>query len=169
MSDSTMTVDQLRERARLRPKGNHFDEMTLNQKFDHHWGRTLTQADNVLFSSLTLHYGPLYLNEVYARQKGHDGLVLNPYLVFLTVFGMSVEDLSESGGAFLGVDDLTFHVPVYPGETLTARSTVVALRESGSRADAGIATWHTEGFNQDGVRVIDFRRTNMISKRRDQS
>lgn len=169
MPDHTMTVDELRQRARLRPKGNAFDDFELGQNFDHHWGRTLTQADNVIFSSLTLHYGPLYLNEVYARQKGHDGLVVNPYLVFLTVFGMSVEDLSEAGGAFLGVDDLTFHVPVYPGQTLTARSTVVALRESGSRGDAGIATWHTEGFNEDGVRVIDFRRTNIINKRKGQS
>ncbi len=168
MSDRTMTVDELRSRARRRPKGNHFDDFKLDQEFDHHWGRTVTQADNVLFSSLTLHYGPLYLNEVYARQKGHDGVVLNPYLVFLTVFGLSVEDLSEAGGAFLGVDELTFHRAVYPGETLTARSMVVALRESGSRADAGIATWHTEGFNQDGALVIDFRRTNMINKRGDQ-
>lgn len=165
MPEPTTTVDELRSRARHRPKGNYFDDFELGRKFDHHWGRTLTQADNIIFSSLTLHYGPLYLNEVYATQQGHNGVVLNPYLVFLTVFGMSVEDLSEAGGAFLGVDDLTFHQTVYPGDTLTARSTVVALRESGSRRDAGIATWHTEGHNQDGVRVIDFRRTNMIAKR----
>jgi acyl dehydratase len=86
-------------------------------------------------------------------------------LVFLTVFGLSVEDLSEIGGAFLGVEDLTFHKSVYPGDTLTARSTVVGLRESRSHPEAGIVTWHTEGFNRRGERVIDFRRTNMINKR----
>ena len=54
-------------------------------------------------------------------------------LVFTTVFGLSVEDLSEAGGLFLGVDDLTYGVPVYPGDTLTARSTVRDMRESASR------------------------------------
>jgi acyl dehydratase len=92
-------------------------------------------------------------------------MVVNPMLVFTTVFGLSVEDLSEGGGAFLGVDALTFHVPVYPGDTLTARSVVVDRRESTSNPGMGIVTWHTEGFNQKSARVIDFRRTNLINKR----
>ena len=57
----------------------------------------------------------------------------------------SVEDLSEAGGLFLGVDDLKFHRTVYPGETLIARSTVLDKRESPSRPESGIVTWHTEG------------------------
>jgi 2-methylcitrate dehydratase PrpD len=60
---------------------------------------------------------------------------------------------------------LTFHRTVYPGDTLTARSVVIALRESASNPRAGIASWHTEGFNQRGERVIDFERTNMVHKR----
>ena len=94
-------------------------------------------------------------------------------LVFLTVFGLSVEDLSEAGGLFLGVDNLTFHRRVYPGATLIARSTVVDKRESASRPDSGIVTWHTEGFLADQLpaaadesqRVVDFRRSNLIPKR----
>jgi acyl dehydratase len=77
-----------------------------------------------------------------------------------------VEDLSEIGGLFLGVEDLTFHQPVYPGDTLTARSTVTDTRTSESRPQSGIVTWHTEGFNQRGERVIDFKRTNFVAKRR---
>ena len=86
-------------------------------------------------------------------------------LIFLTVFGLSVEDLSEAGGLFLGVDDLKFHRTVYPGETLTARSTVLEKRESASRPESGIVSWHTEGHNSRGELVIDFRRTNLVSKR----
>jgi acyl dehydratase len=88
-------------------------------------------------------------------------------LVFLTVFGLSVEDLSEAGGLFLGVDNLTFHRRIYPGATLLARSTVVDKRESQSRPDAGIVTWHTEGHLADGDQglVVDFRRSNLIPKR----
>jgi acyl dehydratase len=62
------------------------------------------------------------------------------------------------------VDELTFHKPVYPGDTVTARSTVVSRRESSSRPGQGIVTWHTEGFDQRGERVIDFKRTNLVSK-----
>ncbi|QJD59891.1 MaoC family dehydratase [Pseudomonas sp. gcc21] len=158
-------IDDLLSKARKWPKGNGLDDMQVGQIFEHHWGRTLSEADNTQFSTMTLHFNPLYFNGEYAREHDHPGVVINPMLVFLTVFGLSVEDLSESGGAFLGVEDLSFHQPVYPGETLTARSKVVDLRDSGSRPNAGIAIWHTEGFNQRGERVIDFHRTNMIAKR----
>jgi acyl dehydratase len=159
-------VDQaLRQRAELRPKGNRIEDFTLGQVFEHHWGRTVNEGDNSLFTTLTLHFNPLYFNAEFAKAHGHPGVVVNPMLVFTTVFGLSVEDLSEAGGAFLGVDDLTFHTPVYPGDTLLARSTVTDMRESRNRPDFGIVTWHTEGFNQKEARVIDFRRTNMIVKR----
>ena len=128
-------------------------------------GRTVNHGDNSLFTTLTLHYNPVYTNLEFARGHGHPDVVVNPMLVFTTVFGLSVEDLSEGGGAFLGVEALTFHLPVYPGDTLTARSIVVDRRESASNAGMGIVTWHTEGFNQTGARVIDFKRTNLINKR----
>jgi acyl dehydratase len=79
---------------------------------------------------------------------------------------MTVEDLSEGGGPFLGVDECEFLQPVYVGDTLTARSTVLTARESKGREGFGIVTWHTEGFNQAGETVIDFKRTNLVRKRR---
>ena len=147
------------------PKGNPYEEFTVGRVFEHHWGRTINEGDNSLFTTLTLSYNPLYFNAEYAKAHGHPSVVVNPNLVFLTVFGLSVEDLSEAGGLFLGVEELTFHQPVYPGDTVTARSTVVETRESESRPESGIVTWHTEGFNQRGERVIDFRRTNFVAKR----
>jgi acyl dehydratase len=81
------------------------------------------------------------------------------------VFGLTVEDLSEKGGAFLGVDGLTHHAPVYPGDTLTSASEVTAMRESRSHPGHGVVTWWTEGLNQHGVRVVDFQRTNLIVRR----
>jgi itaconyl-CoA hydratase len=152
--------------AQNRTKGNPYEEFEPGRVFEHHWGRTLNEGDNSLFSSLTLAYNPLYFNAEFARAHDHPGVVVNPLLVFLTVFGLSVEDLSEAGGLFLGVEELAYHAPVYPGDTLTARSTVVDRRESASRPESGVVTWHTEGFNQHGERVIDFRRTNFVAKRR---
>jgi len=165
--------DDWRSRARKIPKGNLYDDFQLGQVFEHHWGRTLNEGDNTLFSTLTLSFNPLYFNAPYARAHGHRQVVVNPMLVFLTVFGLSVEDLSEAGGLFLGVDNLTFHRRVYPGQTLVARSTVVDKRESTSRPGHGIVTWHTEGFLQESASrdsreqpvIVDFRRSNLIPKR----
>ena len=100
-------------KAELRRKGHFFEDFEVGRVFEHHWGRTLNEGDNSLFSTLTLHFNPLYFNAEYARAHGHPGVVLNPLLVFNVVFGLSVEDLSEGGGAFLGVDELTFHQPLY--------------------------------------------------------
>jgi acyl dehydratase len=150
---------------RRRARGHQFEDFEPGKVFEHHWGRTINEGDNSLFSSLTLAYNPLYFNAECARAHGHPGTVVNPMLVFLVAFGLSVEDLSEGGGLFLGVDGLTYGPPVYPGDTITARSTVVDRRESGSRPDQGIVTWHTEGFNQRGERVVDFTRTNLVNRR----
>lgn len=159
------TVAELRQRAVPWPKAHHFEDFDIGQVFDHHWGRTLTEGDTTLFSALTLSFNPRYFNAEYARAHGADGIVVNPMLVFLVVFGLSVEDLSEAGGAFLGVDELVFHDTVRVGDTLTARSTVVGRRESASRPSQGIVTWHTEGRTQDDRLVVDFRRTNLIARR----
>ena len=148
------------------PKGNKFEQFSVGQQFTHHWGRTISESDNSIFSSLTLSYNPSYFNAEFAKAHGHPGIQVNPMLVFLTVFGLSVEDLSEAGGLFLGVDDLTYGANVYPGDTLTAHSTVTDMRESESRPESGIVTWHTIGENQRGERVIEFHRTNLVAKER---
>ena len=156
--------EDFRTRAVTRRRGRCFEDFQPGQLFRHHWGRTVNAGDNALFSTLTLSFNPLYFNAEYATAHGHPGVVVNPMLVFTTVFGLSVEDLSEGGGLFLGAEDLTFHRPVYPGDTLTAESTVLSCRESASDADAGIVTWHTRGFNQHGELVVDYRRTNKVRK-----
>jgi acyl dehydratase len=151
-------------RAITRWKGRPYSDYEPGRVFVHHWGRTINEGDNALFTTLTLSYNPLYYNAPYARAHDHKNVVVNPLLVFNTVFGLSVEDLSEGSRPFLGVEALTFHAPVYPGDTLTARSTVIERRESAKNPGMGIVTWHSEGFNQDGVRVIDFRRMNLVKQ-----
>ena len=147
--------------ARVWPKGHRYEDFDEGRVFRHHWGRTITESDNTLFTTLTQGYNPMYFNEPFAKEHGHQSVLVNPMLVFGVVFGLSVEDLSEAGGPFLGIEELAFHTPVYPGDTLTARSTVVSRRVSNSRPDQGIVTWHTEGFNQDDALVVDFKRSNL--------
>lgn len=157
--------EDFRSRAQTMHKGNRYEDMTDGRVFEHHWGRTITAGDNAAFTTQTLSFCPLYFNEPYAQQMGHPTTVVNPMLVFNTVFGLTVEDLSEGGGPFLGVDELTFIEDVHVGDTLTARSTVVNARESKGNQNFGIVTWHTEGFNQHGTKVVDFHRTNLIRRR----
>ena len=158
-------TQSLLDRAKDWPKGNLFEDFEVGQVFEHHWGRTILEADNATFSTVTLHFNPLYFNRIYAEALGHPTTPVNPLLVFNTVFGLTVEDLSEAGGPFLGVDALTYHAPVYPGDTLAARSKTVDKRISKSNPKNGIVTWHTEGFNQRGERVIDYRRSNLVARR----
>lgn len=167
MSEANTEID-FRERAELMPKGNQFEDFQEGQVFHHHWGRTITEADNIWFSTQTLSFNPLYFNEPYAQSQGHDKMLVNPLLVFNTTFGMSVEDLSEGGGLFLGVDECEFVMNVYVGDTITAQSTVVNKRISKSNKSAGIVTWLTSGDNQHGQKVIEFKRTNFVRFRHPQ-
>jgi itaconyl-CoA hydratase len=144
--------------------GRPFEGFSVGQTFEHHWGRTFVAADNVIFSTATCTWNPLYLNSEYARSQGHPDVVVNPMLVLCMVCGLSVEDLSERGGAMLGLDECRFHTPVYPGDTIRAQSRVVSCRDSGSDPRMGIVSWHTTAFNQRGVLVVDYRRANFIPK-----
>ena len=137
--------DDFRARAKLRPKGRLYEDFTVGEVRIHHWGRTIALSDTLLFTTLTLSY--------------------NPLLVFNTVLGLSVEDNSEIGGPFVGVGALTYRQPVYPGDTITARSTTKAARLSASNPANGIVTWLTEGFNQRDELVIDFERSNLVRLR----
>jgi itaconyl-CoA hydratase len=146
-------------------KGNKFEDFSVGQVLTHHWGRTITAGDNAIFSTAMCNWNPMHLNVEFARSHGHPDVVVNPMLVLCTVVGMSVEDLSEAGGPFLGVEDCSFHRPVHPGDTLTARSTVVDARTSESRKGVGIVTWHTEAHNQRDELIVDYRRTNLVARR----
>lgn len=162
---ATDTVARLKAEARLWPRGHRYEDFDIGRRFVHHWGRTVTESDNTLFSTLTLHYNPHYTNAAFARAHGHPDSPVNPLLVFNTVFGLSVEDLSEGGGPFLGVDELTYLENVYPGDTLRAASEVVSKRLASNRPGYGIVTWATLGTNQNGTEVIRFKRSNLVKQR----
>ena len=146
--------------------GHQFEDFEVGQAWPHHWGRTITSGDNALFSTATCNWNPMHLNAEFARGHGHPDVVVNPMLVLCIALGLSVEDLSEAGGPFLGVDSCSFLAPVYPGDTVTARSVVVDKRTSASRPGSGIVTWETHATNQHGVVVLRYRRTNLVAMRR---
>ena len=153
------------ETAVLRKRGQGYHDFEVGEVIHHHWGRTILESDTVTFTTLTLSYNPLYFNREYAKAHGHPDIVVNPQLVFNVILGLSVEDCSEIGGPFLGVFDLTYHKPVYPGATLRAVSETTEVRESSSNPANGIVTWHTKGFDENDDLVVDFKRSNIVRKR----
>lgn len=157
--------EDLFDRAVLWPRGHLYEDFFEGQAFEHHWGRTITETDNTLFSTLTISANPLYFNREYAKAHDHRDIVVNPLLVFNVVFGLSVEDLSEIGGPFLGVFELTYHEPVYPGDTITAQSKTLEKRLSRGNPANGIVTWATQGFNQHERLVVDYKRSNLVRLR----
>ena len=155
-------VAEIKASAVLRPRGRLYDEFEIGEEIHHHWGRTITEADAIQFAHLTLSYNPLYFNREYAKAHGHPDLVVCPHLVFNVILGLTVEDCSEGiAGPFLGVFDLTYHQPVYPGDTLTALSVTTDKRLSSKDHNKGIITWSSQGFNQRDERVVSFNRSNL--------
>lgn len=146
-------------------RGRFFEDFEVGEKYYHHWGRTLTQTDNVLFSTLTMNFNPIYFNDEWAKICGYKGVVINHFLVFNVVLGMSVEDLSEQALALLGYTDIKFYQPVYPGDTIYSFSEVIEKRESKSRPEAGIVTFKTTGVNQNAEIVIDYKRSVLVKRK----
>ncbi|MEM1402929.1 MAG: MaoC family dehydratase [Pseudomonadota bacterium] len=149
------------EKAVLWDKGNKISDFEEGKEFAHHWGRTLFSGDCTLYASLTQMYNPLYFNEEFAKSCGHPTIVVAPLLVFNTIVGLSVEDLSIRG-PFVSIDDVIFHRPVYAGDTLRASSECLSKRMSESRPGQAIVSWKTEGFNQRDERVISYVRSNLL-------
>jgi len=147
-------------------RGHIYSDFEMGKTFQHDQRRTVLEGDNTLFTTLTMHYNPVYLDREQAKTAGFQDIPINPLLVFNLIFGLSVEDLSEGGGPFLGIETLEYHKPVYAGDTLRASSTVSAARLSSKYENYGIITWDTEGFNQRDESVISFRRSNLVRKER---
>jgi itaconyl-CoA hydratase len=147
-------------------KGNLFEDFVVEQEFKHHWGKTIGWSEAAAFATSTCAWVPLYTNVEYASALGHPTTPVHPMLVLSTAVGLSVEDLSEAGGPFLGVDDCVFVVPVYPGDTITCRSTVLDARLSSNRPSHGIVTWRTTATNQHDETVLTFVRSNLIARRK---
>ena len=141
---------------------NHYEDFHVGRTFNHHWGRTITEAEAIAFATENLLHEPALFNRPYAQHLGYCDIPVSSFFVYALILGLSVEDLSEAGGPFLGSDEVIFHVPVFPGDTLFASSKVLSRRLSGSRRGFGIVEWHTVGINQNGAEVLSFRRSNLV-------
>ncbi|MBF0239006.1 MAG: MaoC family dehydratase [SAR324 cluster bacterium] len=144
--------------------GNFFEDFETGMVIRHALPRTLTEGDNALYVALTGERYPLYCSAEFARQLGFKRELINDLLVFHTVFGKSVPDISLNAVANLGYADVRFLMPVYPGDTLRAESTVVGRKENSNGKNGNVYV-HTKGYNQRNELVMQFYRWVMVHKR----
>ncbi len=144
--------------------GNYFEDLTTGRELVHAVPRTLTEGDASAYIALTAARSPLSCDAEFARSLGFRREVIHDLLVFHTVFGKSVPDVSLNAVANLGYADVRFGVPVYPGDTITARSTVLGRRES-KAGDSGVTWVRTVGENQRGETVLSYIRWVLMNKR----
>ena len=145
--------------------GRYFEEFTVGDTYEHRPGKTVTEYDNHLFTLLTLNTHPMHFDAEYAAaSEFKKNLVVSPYTLALLI-GMSVTDTSQKAIANLGMDEVRFTAPVFPGDTLYGESEVLAKRESKSRPGQGIVTIRTLGKNQRGEVVCTFVRNMLIPAR----
>ena len=146
-------------------QGRYFEEFEVGHIYEHRPGRTITDADNVWFTLLTMNTHPAHFDYEFAKKTEFGKpLVCSPLTVALMV-GMSVSDCSQKAVANLGWNNIRLTHPMFPGDTLYAESEVLEKRESSSRPEQGIVTVRTIGKNQHGDVVCTFERTMLIWKR----
>jgi itaconyl-CoA hydratase len=145
--------------------GRYFEDFIEGDVYEHRPGRTITDADNVWFTLLTMNTHPAHFDYEFAsKTEFGKPLVCSPLTVALMV-GMSVSDISQKAVANLGWDSIKLTHPLFPGDTLYAESEVLEKRESKSRPEQGIVTVRTTGKNQRGDVVCTFNRSMLIWKR----
>lgn len=142
----------------------YFEDFENNATFQHALPRTLTEGDNALYLALTGERYPIFCSQPFAQKLGFRRELINDLLVFNTVFGKSVSDISKSATASLGYADVYFLEPVYPGDTISAESTVIGKIEELNNK-SGTVYVQTKGFNQHGKTVLKLNRWIKINKR----
>lgn len=143
--------------------GNFFEDFRIGQEIRHATPRTVTAGDQAVYTALFGSRFALHSSRPFARALGYAGAPIDDLLAFHIVFGKTVPDVSLNAVANLGYAECRFLAPVYAGDTLSARSQVIGLRENANR-QSGIVYVRTIGTNQDGAEVISYVRWVMVRK-----
>ena len=145
--------------------GRTFEQWKIGDHIAHDLSRTVTEADNLLITTLTHNPQPLHLDAQYAAGTEFGRIVVNGLFTFSLMVGVSVADTTLGTlVANLGYDKVTMPKPVFIGDTLKVETEVVDLRASKSRPNAGIVTFRHRAFNQRGEIVCEALRTALVAR-----
>lgn len=145
--------------------GRVYEDFVPGDIYEHPFGKTVTDADNQLFTLLTQNVAKTHVDHNFAESTGFGRPLVNSAFILGLATGQSTIDLSMNVFANLGWDDVRLPNPVFDGDTIYSRSKVLSKRESRSRPEVGIVKVATESYNQRGEIVISYKRTFMIYKR----
>lgn len=146
--------------------GLWFEDFSEGMVFDHEWTRTITEADNRWFSLLTMNPQPFHIDAHAASKTEFGRPLVNSLFTLGCMVGMSVNDTTlNTTVANLGMTDVKFPHPLFEGDTIRIRTTVLKTRESASRPDDGIVTFRHECFNQDNVLCGTCERSGLMRRR----
>lgn len=146
-------------------QGRFLEDFEVGDVYQHPGGRTVTEADNIWFTLLTMNTHPAHFDAEYGKQSEFGRCLVNSGLTMAIVLGMSVADVSLNAIANLGWDGVRLPHPVFVGDTLYAESEVLEVRESKSHPNAGVVTVRTRGLDQHGDVVLDCRRSVLVYRR----
>jgi len=144
--------------------GRFFEDFRLDETIEHASPRTITEGDVALYHALTGNRFTMQTSNQFARDVGYHAAPVDDLFVFNAVFGLSVSDISRNARANLGYAGCDFLAQLYVGETVSARSRVIGLRET-SGGETGIVYTETEGLDHRGVPILRFTRWVMVPKR----
>ncbi|MBR4598260.1 MAG: MaoC family dehydratase [Opitutales bacterium] len=144
--------------------GLYFEEFEEGGTICHALSKTIFESDNNLFSLLTMNHHPVHTNADYAAKNQHGKILVVGTLVFSIVVGMTVPDISGKAIANLGYEDIKHLGPVFIGDTLYAETKIISKRESKTKPDRGIIYVETVAKNQNGEKVLSFRRNVLVKK-----
>ncbi|NYT37832.1 MaoC family dehydratase [Allopusillimonas soli] len=146
--------------------GLYFEEFEPGRVFKHAFTRTVTEMDNTLFSALTMNPQPLHVDAEFSAGTQFGQRLVNSLFTLGLVIGITVTETTLGTTiANLGMSDVRFDNPVFHGDTLRVETTVVSVRESKSRPDAGIVEFEHRGINQRGETVCLCRRAAFMKRR----
>jgi acyl dehydratase len=147
----------------IEQRGLWFEEFEVGARYLHRPGRTATEADNVLFSSLTMNTQALHLDAAYSASQPFGQRLMNSMWTLATMVGASVSQLTQGTlVAQVGLGDISFPAPLFAGDTLYTETEITAARLSASRPGQGLVTMVHTGRNQDGVVVATATRVALM-------
>lgn len=151
------------ERRIVEQRGLYFEEFELDVVYRHSPGRTVTEADNVLFTTLTMNTQALHLDAAWSATQPFGERLVNSMFTLATIVGASVTQLTQGTiVANLGFGEVAFPHPLVHGDTLYSETVVQAKRLSASRPGQGIVTLAHTGRNQHGVVVATALRSVLV-------
>ncbi|PWK61849.1 MaoC family dehydratase [Aminobacter sp. AP02] len=146
--------------------GLYLEEFVVGQVIRHQLTKTVTESDNMLFSTMTLNAQPLHIDFDFAAKSEWGKPLVNSLFTLGLMIGISVHDttLGTTIGN-LGMTETTFPHPVFHGDTIRVETEILSVRESKSKADRGIVEFLHRAYNQDGVLVAKCQRQAMMKKK----